>query len=208
MFSFLMIIIFYQSVVFTQSGTDISLPTPVVNGGKPLMDCLLERKSSRDFSKTPIPIQILSDLLWGAYGINRTEEGKHTAPTARNWQDIEIYVIIPSGVYRYESTSHELKLLKIGDHSKTAGRQDFVSIAPLNIIIVSNFDKMGEMTVEDKKLYAGIHAGAVMQNIYLYCASVGLNTVARRLFNHDELAKIINLSSNKQIILTQTVGYK
>src|SRR5664280_398374 len=73
---------------------DISLPGPRMEGGKPLMQALKERQTGRDFTAKKVPAQVLSDLLWAAFGVNRPESGKRTAPSARNWQEMEIYVIM------------------------------------------------------------------------------------------------------------------
>lgn len=186
---------------------DIALPQPVTTGGKPLMDCLRERKSSREFSSTEITWQEISNLLWAANGINRQKEHKHTAPTSMNRQNMEVYVIIPSGVYLYDDTSNFLRLVNPGNHMKAAGKQDFVEKAGMNIVIVSDMKKLGDHPIENNLLDSGIHAGAIIQNIYLYCASAGFNCVVRAWFDPQELSSALKLPEYKRIILAQTVGY-
>jgi len=201
------IIMMMHSTVFSQDSTTIQLPIPKMHGGDSIMNCLKKRSSNRDFSDKMLPLQMLSDLLWAANGINRPEIGKRTAPTARNWQDIEIYVIMHSGIYLWQDSLFQLKLTKSGDYMKETGKQFFVEDAPLNIIIVSDTSKMIDAAKENIPIYAGMHAGYISQNIYLYCASFGLNTVARRALDINALAKIMNLPANKWIVLAQTVGY-
>jgi len=196
-------------LLFTQfvMAQDIALPAPETTGGKPLMNCLNERKSSREFSSKEIQWQDLSNLLWAANGINREKDHKHTAPTSMNRQNMEVYVIIPSGVYLYDDTTNMLRLVQQGNHMKAAGKQDFVEKAPLNVIIVSDMKKLGDHPIENNLLDSGIHAGAIIQNIYLYCASAGLNCVVRAWFDPQVLSATLKLPEHKRVILAQTVGY-
>lgn len=185
----------------------IQLPKPKMYGGDSIMNCLKHRGSKREYSSKEIPLQMLSDLLWAANGINRPDEKKRTAPTARNWQDIELYVVIKSGVYFWNDSVLQLKLIKTGDFRKETGKQNFVEEAPLNIIIVSNTSKMIGVSNEKIPLYAGMHAGYISQNIYLFCASERLNTVARHYLDFENLSRIMGLKPNQLIILAQTVGF-
>lgn len=188
---------------------DIALPAPDKTGGMPLMEALAARSSAREFAAREIPPRILSELLWAADGVNRPESGKRTAPTARNWQDTDVYVFLKMGIYLYLPKENRLKLIKKGDFMKLAGKQDFVEKAPLNLIFVSDFSKMDKAAPkEDKMLYAGVHAGCIAQNVYLYCASAGLNTVTRRMMDLEALREPMGLSANQTIILGQTVGYR
>jgi SagB-type dehydrogenase family enzyme len=187
---------------------EIALPNPEKTVGKSLMVCLSERKSAREFSSKEISLQEISNILWAANGINREEEGKHTAPTANNRQNMELYVILPAGAYFYMEKEHKLKLVNPGNHMKSAGRQDFVEKAAMNIVIVSDMSKLADSSDENKLLYAGIHTGAIMQNIYLYCASAELNTVARRYFDEELVSEVLKLSPDKKPVLAQTIGYK
>lgn len=188
---------------------DIKLPAPVKTGGMPLMEALNLRSSAREFSSSALPAQVLSDLLWAACGINRSDSGKKTAPTARNWQDTDIYVFTHSGIYLYEAKEHKLKFIRNGNHLKATGKQDFVEKAALSLVFVSDFSKMDKQTArEDKMMYAGVHAGCITQNVYLYCASAGLNTVTRRIMDFEALAPLMGLSADQTIILAQSVGYR
>jgi SagB-type dehydrogenase family enzyme len=196
-------------VASCQDTGNITLPTPDQSGGKPLMQCLMERQSNREFSSKELTLQELSNLLWAAYGINRLDEGKHTTPTSMNTQNMEVYVVMPAGIYKYEEKENNLKLIASGNFMKLTGKQDFVENAALNVVIVSDFEKLGnKMSDIDKNLNSGIHAGAIMQNIYLYCASTGLNTVTRRYFEPVELGKVMKLGEKQIIMLCQTVGHK
>lgn len=178
---------------------EIKLPAPDRDGGQPLMKLLNERKSSRSFSEKELSEQQLSNLLWAANGFNR--EDKRTVPTARNCQELELYVILKKGIYFYNAKEHKLALVKEGDYRKSAGLQDYVADAPLNVLIVSDTKKAASAQ------YSYTNCGYISQNIYLYCASEGLATVARGSFNKEELNGLLQLSKSQEILLAQSVGF-
>lgn len=204
----LTVLIPFLMLILNQSiAQDINLPLPDRTGGKPLMSCLNERKSSREFSTREIPLQEISNLLWAANGINREKDHKHTAPTSMNRQNMEVYVILPGGVYQYVDSMNVLRQIRSGNYMKSSGKQEFVEKAGMNVIVVSDMKKLGDHPVENNLLDSGIHAGAIIQNIYLYCASAGLNCVVRAWFDQAELSNTLNLPEYKRVILAQTVGY-
>jgi len=190
-----------------QEPQDIQLPKPQTDGGKPLMQALMLRQSSREFSSEKLPLQVLSNLLWAADGVNRPDSGKRTAPSAMNVQNIDIYAAMADGLYLYDPVGHILKLVLKDDVRAATGGQDFVKEVPLNLIFVADYSKMRRGTDEDKALYSGAHVGFISQNVYLCCASEGLATVVRGLVDKDTLAKTINLRADQKIILAQSVGY-
>lgn len=187
---------------------DLSLPAPRIEGGKPLMQTLKNRQSSRAFSPEKLSPQILSDLLWAAVGINRADSGKRTAPSARNWQEVDVLVFLEEGIYRYDAKANILKGLMKGDLRRLAGTQDFVASAPLNLIFVAEETRIeAEVTPEDKILYAGAESGFISQNVYLFCASEGLATVVRASVDRKALAEALRFPPTSRITLGQTVGY-
>lgn len=186
----------------------IKLPPPQTSGGKPLMQALGERHSSREFSAEPLPLGVLGNLLWAANGVNRPDSGYRTAPSAKGWHEIDIYVATADGVYLYDAKAHALKLAVAQDLRARTGRQDFVAQAPVNLVYVADYGRMDMLTSkEDKQVYAAADAGFIAQNVYLYCASEGLATVVRGSVDKDALAKAMQLRPNQQIELAQTVGY-
>lgn len=188
------------SVSLVSCAQDITLPAAQRSGGMPLMEALNNRKSTRQFDENKqLTNQQLADLLWSACGYNR--EDKLTIPTALNRQEITVYAIMPDGVYRYDARNNALVLITDQDLRHLAGAQEFAQKALLNIAIVSDKSKM------EHDIYAGVAAGAVMQNIYLWCASNGIGTVARGNFDGEVLAKAMNLDENQRVLLVQTVGY-
>lgn len=185
----------------------INLPKPNKNGGKPLMQALNEKQSSRDFTDKDLSEQQLSELLWAAYGINRPESSKHTTPTSRNVQDMEIYVTTKNGAFLYLPAEHALQKITDTDIREITGKQDFVKIAAVNLVYVSDFTKAGNGTDEAKTITAATHCGFIGQNVYLYCASEGLISVFRAYIDHEVIAKALNLGKDKHVIYCQTVGY-
>lgn len=186
---------------------DIVLPPPVTYGGLPLMEALSARRSARDFSDRDLSPQTLSSLLWAANGINRPADGRRTAPTGLNVQDIDVYVMLPSGVYFHDVKANVLKLVNPGDHRAVAGKQPFACQARLNLFYVHDGSRAMKADGAEAMRYAGIHAGAVMQNVYLFCAKEGLATVARAYLDYDACAKALKLDGRRRVILGQTVGY-
>ena len=133
------------SITLAEEPKPIQLLTPQPGGGSPLMQLLWKRKSSREFSPKPLPVEVLSNLLWAGFGINRPD-GQRTAPSARNWQDMDIYVILSDGLYLYDAKANQLKLLLAEDLRGLAGTQPYVKEAPVNLIYVSDYAKMGDKT--------------------------------------------------------------
>lgn len=189
-----------------ETGT-IKLPAPETAGGMPLMQALKARQSSREFADRALPPQLLSNLLWAANGVNRPDTGKRTAPSARDWREIDVYVVMAAGAYRYDAAKHVLVKVADGDLRHLAGKQDFVAAAPLNLVYVADLDRMSGASAEDKVLYSATDTGFIAQNVYLYCASAGLAVVVRGLVDREALGAALGLGKSQRIILAQTVGY-
>ncbi len=201
------ILFFYSTLTIADDFKPIQLPAPQMDGGKPLMQALKDRRSSREFSAEKIPIQILSNLLWAAGGINRPDTGKRTAPTAHDWREIDIYVAMQDGLFLYDPSANLLNPVLPDDIRAMTGKQPFVKEAPVNLIFVADYSKMNGASDEDKKFYAATDTGFISQNVYLFCASEGLATVVRGYVDREALAKKINLKPTQSIILAQTVGF-
>jgi SagB-type dehydrogenase family enzyme len=151
-------------------------------------------------------LQVLSDLLWAASGINRAD-GHRTAPTAMNMQEIDIYVAKADGLFLYDIKAHALIPVVVQDIRAQTGMQPFVKDAALNLIYVADLAKMSRLKAEDANFYAATDTGFISQNVYLYCASAGLATVVRGSIDKPGLAKTMKLRPDQKIILAQTVGY-
>lgn len=191
----------------TKAGKVIALPKPQTDGSKPLMQVLSERKSCREYSDKQLSKQTLSNLLWAAFGINREEGGKRTAPSAMNWQEIDIYVAMADGLYVYEAKGHSLRQILMDDVREATGMQEFVKDAAVNLVYVADYSKMGDASESDKATYSAADTGFIGQNVYLFSASEGLGTVVRGLVDREKLSEIIKLKADQRIVLCQTVGY-
>lgn len=191
----------------------IKLLPPDLKGGKSLMQSLQERKTSRSFSAKKLPIDVLSNLLWAACGVNRPDSGKRTSPTAMNWQEIDVYVAMEEGLYLYNAKAHVLEPVLKTDLRKNTTEflqpsKSSVAGASLQLIYVADYSKMSIVANdEEKKLYSAADTGFIAQNVYLYCASAGLATVIRGMVNRETLSKDMKLRDKQKIILVQTVGY-
>jgi SagB-type dehydrogenase family enzyme len=185
----------------------VQLPAPQMDGGRPLMQVLKDRKSSRDFSPEKLPAQVLSNMLWAAFGVNRPGSTGRTAPSASNSQEMDVYVATADGLYVYDAKAYALKSILAEDIRALTGRQAFVKDAPVNLIYVADLSKATRAAPADRDFYAVAHTGFISQNVYLYCASEGLATVVRASFDRPALAKAMGLRPDQKITLVQTVGY-
>ena len=196
-----------STLTFAEELKPIQLQKPQVDGGRPLMQVLKDRKSSREFSPEKLSNQVISNLLWAASGVNRPDSGRRTAPSAVNWQEIDIYAATADGLYLYDAKAHLLKPILSEDIRAMTGRQPFVKEAPINLIYVADFSRMGKATNEDKEFYSAADTGFISQNVYLFCASEGLATVVRALIDRPALARVMGLRPDQKITLSQSVGY-
>lgn len=197
----------YCTVSYAEELKPIQLLQPQMESGKPLMQALKDRKSVRSFLPKELPLQVISDLLWAANGINRLDSGKRTAPTAQNLQEIDVYVVTAEGVYLYDAKANALTPIAAGDLRKSTGTQEFVKNAPVNLVFVADMAKMAGMPDQDAIFYAATDTGFISENVYLYCSSAGLATVVRAWIDKAELSKALKLRPEQNIILAQTVGY-
>jgi len=189
-----------------QDRKPVKLPPPQTDGGRPLMQVLKDRKSTREFGPGTLSPQTLSNLLWAAFGINRPD-GRRTAPSAMNWQEVSIYVATPEGVYIYDAKDNALNPVLAGDFRAAMGTQSYVKDAAVNLAYVSDLSKTDNAASSEAELYSAADVGFIAQNVYLYCASEGLATVVRAGIDKPALAKALNLQPQQKIILAQSVGY-
>lgn len=187
------------------AGGDIVLPTPDLTEGKPFMQCVAERRTSRNFSAEPLPLQVVGEVLFVADGITR-KDGRKTVPTARNKQNQSVYAFTADGVYLYNPKKHHLELKFKGDHRAACGLQEFHKIAPLVLVFVSDMSAVGN-TPELQSIYAGNHSGSASQNVYLYAASKGLSTVVCGLLDRKKIKKLLDLKADQKVIFSQPVAY-
>ena len=185
---------------------DIPLPAPPKEGGMPLMEALNNRQSARSYSEKPLSNQMLSNLLWAAWGINRSEDGRRTAPSSHNEQNTVLYCALADGLYTYDAQNHSLVLVTKKDIRAETGTQDYVKSASLNLMYVAKGDSAANWD-ETRINAACVNAAFIAQNVYLFCASEGLSCVVRGSFDGEKLQEIMQLGNDKISVLAQSVGF-
>ena len=176
------------------------------HGRQATIEALMLRRSTREYSERPLPLQVLSDLLWAAFGVNRPS-GDRTAPYWRHIMVIDVYAVMANGVWLYEPKRHALLPQLSGDVRAQTGLQDFVGIAPLDLVYVAHGERMQDISPQERRLYASVDSGFIGQNVYLFCASEGLGTVFRGAVDYDKLSRAMQLGTDQFVTFAQTVGY-
>ena len=189
----------------------VKLVPPDLGRPAPLMQALKERRSVREYDARPLTLRQLSELLWAANGVNR-DDGKRTSPAAVNQQLVDIYVVLPVGAFLYDAPGARLLPVAGGDIRKLAGRQEFVTTAPANLVYVADPARFksrpgGPATPDDEKLnWSRIAVGAMAQNVGLYCAAEKLGNVVRAMVDREKLGPALKLRPDQVVLLAQTVG--
>jgi nitroreductase len=183
----------------------VQLPTPQMEGGKPLMQALKDRMTGRAFSDEKLSTQTLSNLLWAAFGISRPD-GRRTAPSAKNWQEINIYVATPDGTFLWDAHKNVLDPVSKKDLRGMTGTQPYAKEAAVDLVYVADYSKAVGGGA-DQNILVGADTGLIAENVYLFCASEGLSAVVRAGIDRDALAKELNLKPDQKIILAHSVGY-
>lgn len=183
------------------------LPAPQMEGGAPLMSALAKRRSVRSYGQRPLSKEILSNLLWAAFGVNRRDKHGRTAPSWRGSKEIDIYVATAQGVWIYRPQSHALQRVMDRDIRAATGNQPFPATAAAVLIYVADKSRMAKGSEQDHRVYAHVDSAIIAQNVYLFAASEGLGTVLLGNVDKAELAKTLKLRSDQMIAFTQPVGY-
>jgi len=185
----------------------VKLPAPKTEGGMPLMQALKERRSGREFSSEKLPIETLSNLLWAAWGVNRPD-GHRTAPSARNMQEIDVYVSLSDGLFLYEPKQHQLQKILGEDVRAATGSNPYVKDAAVNLVYVADPARGNLTDPAAIEFYTGADTAFLAQNVYLFCASERLEVVVRGSIDRPALAKLMKLRPDQKITLAQSVGFQ
>ncbi len=191
---------------FAESAQPVQLPEPKLDQSKSLVQALKDRKSVREYSPESLSDQTLSNLLWAAFGVSRPDSGKRTAPSAYNRQEIDVYVAKADGMFLYDAKANTLIPVVSEDLRSLTGTQSYFKDAPVNLVYVADFAKMGDSDENTKMFIAAADTGFVAENVYLYCASADLANVFRASIDKPKLAKAMNLRPDQRIISAHTVG--
>jgi hypothetical protein len=193
--------------VFAQGLKPIQLPEPKLDPSKSLVQALKDRQTSREYAGDKLPEQMLSNLLWAAWGINRPDTGKRTAPSAVNWQETDVYVSTTMGMYLYDPKGNVLVPVLPGDNrALTYTQVERFKDAPLNLVYVADFQKMGDADEARKIMLASMDTGFIAENVYLYCASENLPTCFRVSIDKEKLGQALKLRPTQRIMGAQSVG--
>lgn len=204
----LLLLCLFISVATFAADKVIRLPKPNLNRNSEVMEAFANRHSTREYAAKALTLTDLSDLLWAANGINRPEEGKRTAPSAMNKQDVDVYVVLPEGTYLYDAKAHQLNLVAEGDHrGAVAGGQAFVKSAPVSLLLVSDLSRLGDAKNTHTQLMGAVDAGIVSQNISIFCSAAKLATVPRASMDTAKLKSILKLTENQLPLMNHPVGY-
>jgi SagB-type dehydrogenase family enzyme len=203
----------------SQEAEVIKLPAPQTTGGKPLMQALKERKSTRgDFGpEEKLSMQTLSNLLWAADGVNRPDKHR-TAPSAVDWQNIDIYVATADGLFVYDAVQNALKVISKQDVRAISGlegqasgpmKQDFAKTAPVSLVYVADMSKTKGMKYGGQDvgpIWTAVGVGAIAQNVYLFCASENLACILRAMVDETKIAEVFKLRPEQKVMLTSTIA--
>ncbi len=188
-------ILFTAAVSVIVSGADIQLPPAEKSSGMSLAEALNMRRSERRYTERNVSLQELANVLWSANGVTRPD-GKRTAPSARNRQEIMLYVTMKEGTFFYEPASHSLKKVSGEDLRQYAGR----FTAPCYIILIADLAK------QPRENYAAMDAGYVSQNIYLAATAQKLGTCAIGSIPDRKMLSDKLISGKKLLLLTHSLG--
>lgn len=204
----LLLLCLFVSVATFAADKVIRLPKPNLNRNSEVMEAFANRHSTREYAAKALTLTDLSDLLWAANGINRPEEGKRTAPSAMNKQDVDVYVVLPEATYLYDAKAHQLNLVAEGDHrGAVAGGQAFVKSAPVSLLLVSDLSRLGDAKNTHTQLMGAVDAGIVSQNISIFCSAAKLATVPRASMDTAKLKSVLKLTDTQLPLMNHPVGY-
>ncbi|MFM0725938.1 nitroreductase family protein [Paraburkholderia strydomiana] len=193
-----------------RAASHITLPLPMLSGGLLIMEAFSKRRTTRRFATTGLDESTLSQLLWAADGIDRIgPDGNNgrTAPSVLALHEIDIYAALACGIYRYDPLHHGLDLVVAADLRGLTGYQEFVGEAPLELVYVANLARMHDIAPSQREPFAYASAGAIMQNVYLFCAAAGLAVAARSWLNRSALGVEMHLGRDSVPVLAQTIGH-
>ena len=191
----------------THVADTIELPPPRLWESATLVDALMARQSTREFSARPLDLATLSGLLWAAWGFNRPEARMRTAPSTHDAQEIDVYVVTAQGAYVYDARRSALDLVAPGDHRFETGLQEYAADAPVNLVYVADLSLLGDTSAPERPFYSALDTGFIAENVYLYCAATGLVCVVRSLVDRARLARVLALRPEQRVIAAHSIGH-
>jgi SagB-type dehydrogenase family enzyme len=199
--------LFVPTLTAAAAEQTIMLPAPRKTGGLPFMEAVALRQSTRAYGARELDQQLLSDLLWAAFGINRPESKGRTAPSWHGSTETDIYVALPDGVWLYLPADHGLRRVLADDIRAEIGEQPFVKTAPVVLIYAADKSRMYEAPDDQHVRFAYVDSALVSQNVYLFAAAFGLKTVVIGSIRAEAVAKRLGLPPDQLITLGQPIGH-
>ncbi len=193
------------------SGEVIRLPQPSIKGGTSLVENLAKRRTVREFSSKRLSIRQIGQLLWAAQGITEKSLGLRTAPSAGALYPLEIYVVLPEGIYHYNPHRHELKRVIEGDRrtqlQNAALGQEAIGTAPAVFAFVAVYERTAVKYGDRASRYVDIETGHACQNLLLQATALGLGGVPIGAFYDKPVADVLKLQKNASPLYLVPVGY-
>jgi SagB-type dehydrogenase family enzyme len=196
---------------FTKVPEMVKLPPPRSKGHLSIESALSLRRSVRSYSKQPLSLNELSQLLWAAQGIN-SRDTRRTAPSAGALYPLELYLVaglttdISPGVYRYSSDQHSLHLIKEFDQ-RLALNQECIAAAPACFVIAGVYRRTAMKYGKRARRYVQLEAGHASENILLQAVALKLGTVVVGAFDDQEVQRVLDLPAEHEPLLVIPVGF-
>jgi SagB-type dehydrogenase family enzyme len=194
----------------------IKLPDPEHDGTMAVEAALLYRRSGRDYSKKPLGLSAVSQLLWAAQGITN-RQGDRTAPSAGALYPLELYIAVgyvddlPTGVYKYRPQGHQLDEHATGDVRSRlathAWRQSWVKDAPAIVVITTVPERVTDEYGKDAIRYVYMEVGHAAQNIHLQAVALDLATVVVGALDEPRVRKTMALEAEEIPQVLMPVGH-
>ena len=188
--------------------------------GPSVFRTLRGRRTRRDFSGEPLPVDTLAAVLW----YSAAETGVMPAPTAPEighplraspsagaLHSIEAYPVlfstagVPAGAYHYNVPEHALELLRDGDLRDLVAplllAPEMTPRASGVLVLTAVLDRACLKYGERGYRFVHLDAGHLAQNVLLACEALNAAAVPLGGFHDDGLAEVLELEARREIVI-------
>jgi SagB-type dehydrogenase family enzyme len=191
--------------------TVIKLPDPDLNGKVSLEQTIKNRRNIHQFTAESLRINQIGQLCWAAQGIIDSNSGLRTAPSAGALYPMQLYVVLPDGLYLYSPQEHSLEKKISSDVrpmlSMASFGQRVVQNSPCVFVISGSAIKLEARYRGKGEQFAYLEAGHIAQNIHLQAVSLGLGSVPVGTFEPKSVAATCKLPEDLEPLYLVAVGY-